>query len=287
MRGGKLHAVPFSGTSWLLPERNVRVWTPPGYETHDEQHYPTLYAHDGQWLMDNSWRSWRLQDTLAELITREEIEAPIVVMVDSVPPNQPGDVGPDALPLVRRRWAEYKLDLPGPGAAYLSFLCDKLKPEIDRAFRTRPAPEHTHALGASMGGLCAFLSMYRRPDVFGNAACLSPVFQAPLIADVAVRGAARFESGAVRAPRVYIDNGGDTYDQRVDLLDGLNEGGYFWLDNSLQPSVDAMVATLRLHEPGVDLVVHREPGGRHTERAFGARAARPLRHLLRADPDKE
>jgi len=275
IRPFSLHA---SCANWLLPARNVRVWTPPSYDLEPNQRYPVIYAHDGQWLMAEGWRSWHLQDTLPALISEGAIQEPIVVMVDAVPPDQPGDLGPDHLPLMRRRWMEYNVDLFGPGQRYLSFVCDELKPAIDKAFRTRSSPADTHALGASMGGLCAFLSLYRRPDVFGNAACLSPVFQAPLIADVVLSGAKKL--ARPHRARIYIDNGGDTADHRVDLVDGLNEGGYWWLDTSLQPGVDAMAGALRLHSRHIELCYHREPGGRHSERVWGARAARPLRHVL-------
>lgn len=277
--GGKIHSFPFRVKSWLLPERIIRVWTPPSYYIEPERRYPVVYAHDGQWLMSDGWRSWGLQRTLSKLISQGAIEEPIVVMVNSVPSEQFGDLGPPILPIIRRRWIEYNLDLPGPGQRYLSFLCDELKPAIDKAFRTCSAPESTHALGSSMGGLCAFLSVWRRPDTFGNAACLSPVFQLPLVTEVALRGPPRF--GMPRKPRIYIDNGGDTSSRQVDLIEGLNDGGYWWLDNQLQPGVDAMVNALKLHSKDVDLSVHREPGGLHTERAWGARSALPLSHLLR------
>jgi hypothetical protein len=201
-------------------------------------------------------------------------------MVDSPPENQLGDLGPGALPLMRRRWMEYNLDVPGPGRRYLSYLADELKPAVDRAFRTRPGPESTHALGSSMGGLCAFQSVWRRPDAFGNAACFSPVFNAPLAAEVALRGGEGLGGAGRRRPRIYIDNGGDAGDTRVSWLDGLNEGGWWWLDSSLQPGVDAMVAALRLHGAAVALEYRRAPGGRHSEREWGARAAPALRHLL-------
>jgi len=277
---GAIHRVVFQSKNWLIPERRIRVWTPPSYFEDHGRRYPVVYAHDGEWVMSDGPKSWNLRPTLLELISEGSIEEPIVVMIDSVPRDQPGNLGPDILPLVRRRWVEYNLDLPGPGQAYLSFLCDELKPEIDKRFRTRSAPEDTHAWGASMGGLAAFLSLWRRPDTFGNAACFSPVFQAPLILDVLVNGAGQF-SKLRRLPRVYIDIGGDMGFQRVDALKGLSEGGYWWLDTQLQQGVEAMLNALQLHSGSIDLSVHKEPGGRHTEQAFGARASLPLRHLLR------
>ena len=232
--------------------------------------------------MADGWRSWGLHITLSQLIASRSIQEPILVMIDSVPPNQIGDLGPDMLPLVRRRWMEYNMDLPVFGQRYLSYLCDTLKPAIDASFRTLSGPKDTYSLGGSMGGLCSLLTLYRRPDVFdAGAACFSPVFQAPLIAEVGLNGKERFRSSE-EPPRIYIDNGGDTSTRKMNPVDGFNDGGYWWLDSSLQAGVDGMVAALRTSGPAVDLCYHREPGGLHSERAWGRRAARPLRHLLRS-----
>merc|ERR1712146_825883 len=100
---------------------------------------------------------------------------------------------------------------------------DELKPAIDARFRTLTTPEHTCTMGSSMGGLCAFLSLWR-PETFGGAACLSPVFQLPLITEVAFGGA------RLRGKRLYIDNGGDTPERKVpmvELADGADPG-YWW-----------------------------------------------------------
>ena len=273
--------VPTAASSWL-PRRDVHVWLPPSYSGDRNRRFPVVYAHDGQRLMPADTRlSWDLGNTLSELSADKLIDEPIVVMIDSVGNDQFGDIGPDFLPLVRRRWLEYNVDLPGPGRSYLSFVCDDLKPVIDATFRTLTAPEHTHALGASLGGTCAFLSMWRRPDVFGNCACFSPVFQAPLAAEVALRGGTKFGSAHRHRPRIYVDNGGDTSDVSVGLLDGLNEGGWWWLDSNLQPGVDSMRTALRLHEERVALRYLRFPGGRHNDMAWGTRAEVPLCHLLR------
>jgi hypothetical protein len=293
----------------ILPDRSVRVWLPPEYDEQRATGYPTLYIHDGEGLMRDGPKSWGLDRTLTQLIAAGSIEAPIVVMVDST--GRDGfDIG--AAPVLRRRWLEYG-GSPLLGDRYLSFIADELKPTIDERFRTLPAPEFTSTMGSSMGGLCAFLSVWQRPEVFGAAACLSPVFQMPLVTDVALNGGDR-----LRGTRLYIDNGGDTPERKVtnrlpssdvrqptartctsrhaafrpiprapsavtpqvpliDLADGLDPG-YWWLDTNLQPGVDAMCAALRLQ--GVKFDYHREPGGRHNERAWGRRSARPLRLLL-------
>ena len=80
------------------------------------------------------WIAQRLE----RLIEAGEIASPIVVMIDSVPDRQPGDLGPSAFPVVRRRWLEYG-DANPFGDAYLSWVCDELKPQIDASYRTLAA----------------------------------------------------------------------------------------------------------------------------------------------------
>ncbi|EOD32587.1 hypothetical protein EMIHUDRAFT_112291 [Emiliania huxleyi CCMP1516] len=202
----------------LVPGRSIHVWLPPGYHQQPRRRYPTLYVHDGQCCLSNDeggssggggeGSRWDLNCALSRLVTAGEISPAIVVMLDSCGGGHLLDMdlplGPEMppVPLLRRRWLEYG-DNP-LGRKYIGYVCDVVKPAIDAKFRTLPSPEHTSAMGSSMGGLCAFLSAWRRPDVFAHAACLSPVFQLPLITEVALRRRLRPDA------RLYIDNGGDT-----------------------------------------------------------------------------
>jgi pimeloyl-ACP methyl ester carboxylesterase len=57
--------------------------------------------------------------------------------------------------------------------AYLKFLVEELKPEIDRKYRTRTHQANTFIMGSSMGGLISLYAICEYPEVFGGAACLS------------------------------------------------------------------------------------------------------------------
>ena len=104
-------------------------------------------------------------------------------------------------------------------------------------------------------------------------------------------------------PRIYMDNGGDTDETSVPLIDmdnaaaalsALLQGvpltqainpGYFWLDTSLQPGIDAMSSILTFH--GVPFEFQRFPGGRHNERAWAQRIDRPLLSLYGAQQQRQ
>src|SRR5690606_34996125 len=90
----------------------------------------------------------------------------------------------------------------GRGDDYLSFLADTLKPVIDRDFRTLPGRADTYVAGSSMGGLISLYAFFRRPDVFGGAAVMSPALW---FAEGAIF---RFVEAAPFAPgRLYLDIG--------------------------------------------------------------------------------
>lgn len=286
----------------LIPKRGVRVWLPPDYVAGETQAHPVLYCHDGQNVVANDEevfpppRSWRLGVTLSKLIDEGLIvgPSPIVVLINNCCGDGPGgenrlgDIDILGQPFFRRRWLEYGDGYLGE--TYIDWVCDHLKPAIDAEFRTKSEPQFTYAMGSSMGGRCAFHSVWRRSDVFGHAACLSPCFQPPLLAQVLLQGSDRLSSSNPNSRRIYIDNGGDTDDIKVSAMpisvaDGLHSG-WWWLDTSLQPGVEAMCAALRIHN--FPFSYYREPGGRHNEAAWAGRLERPLQYLFgKNDKNKE
>jgi len=64
----------------------------------------------------------------------------------------------------------------GEGTAYVDFVAKKLKPFIDRKFRTIRDRQHTFIAGSSMGGLISMYAVLRHPKVFGGAGVFSPSF---------------------------------------------------------------------------------------------------------------
>lgn len=55
----------------------------------------------------------------------------------------------------------------------IALLCDAVKPAVDTHFSTHPDTENTMIFGYSLGGLAALYALYKRPEVFGAAGCLS------------------------------------------------------------------------------------------------------------------
>jgi enterochelin esterase-like enzyme len=227
-----------------LEARRVIVWLPPSYATASEKEYPVLYLHDGQNVFDphtsTLGHDWRIDEIADSLIRKGEIEEFIAVAVYCNP-----DV----------RAKEYSDD-PDLGEKYQDFLCCQLKPSIDSTYRTKEDAENTAIMGASMGGLISFIMAWEYPDVFSKAACMSPAFKirrtgigVDYVEDVQ-------KISSIRDIELYIDNG---------TLD---------LEAELQPGIDEMLQTLDARNQ--EYVWYLDEGAAHNERAWSARAWRPL-----------
>lgn len=171
-------------------QRHVAVYLPPSYAA-SERRYPVLYMHDGQNLFDGEVTfagEWQVDETCQRL-AQEGLELIVVGVYNS-----------------DRRMNEYnpyttKRFGAGDGAAYIDFVADAVKPQIDRDFRTLPEAAQTGIAGSSMGGLISLYGALARPDSFQFAAAFSPSLQIaqPLYRDVA--------NWTTEQNRVYLDCG--------------------------------------------------------------------------------
>jgi len=64
----------------------------------------------------------------------------------------------------------------GEGAAYLNFIVETLKPQIDADYRTLPGREYTGIAGSSLGALISKYGLIEHSDVFSKAGCFSPAY---------------------------------------------------------------------------------------------------------------
>jgi enterochelin esterase-like enzyme len=233
-----------------LRPRDVLVWLPPSYETAPDRRFPVLYMHDGQNIVDPATSytgiDWQVDEAVDSLSRTGLMEEVIVVGVYNTPD----------------RTEEYT-DTP-LGRAYQRFLVEDLKPLIDRTYRTQPGPEHTAIMGSSAGGLASFLAVWYYPDVYLQAACLSPYFPEGLPDSVRTRP---WDHDRIR---LYLDDGGDE------------------LDTRLQEGIDRMMPVLHElgFEEGRNMAWFKDEGAAHNERAWAARVWRPLTFLFGRTPEE-
>ena len=186
---------------------------------------------------------------------------PIVVMI-------PCGKGVTDFPPSNQRHSEYGDMMEKNSQAHGHFMANVLHPYITSRFRVKNGPSQTYSIGSSLGGQASLQLMLRYPEIFGGAACLSPCFQAGTIAAI-VANLVQENDGvkSLRSKKIYLDNGGDTDDTKVQMFDimdhfTMNDNwlnpGFFWLDTQLQPSIDAVRWTLE--RGNVDFVYKKYPG---------------------------
>lgn len=252
-----------------LQPRRVDVWLPPSYAQSPRRRYPVLYMHDGQNLFDPgiafTGSDWDIDGAMTRLVARGEVREAIVVGVWNTPDRfaeyMPQaavtttmiDSGIEGRPLLAADALR--------GDAYLCFLVDALKPEIDRRYRTRPGRDDTFVMGSSMGGLISLYAIARHPQTFGGAAALSthwPACGGCMIDWLAAHLPTR------RSHRLYFDFGTVTLDARYPPF---------------QARMDAALSGAGWRQ-GRSWRTRRFEGAEHNEAAWRARAAQPLRFLL-------
>ncbi|HEY2805924.1 MAG TPA: alpha/beta hydrolase-fold protein [Gemmatimonadales bacterium] len=248
-RKGRLHVLPDVHSPQLGNTRDVLVFTPASYRR-SSKHYPVIYMQDGQNLFDPATSfagDWGLGEAVA-WSARRGYEAIVVGL-----PNMGNARLDEYSPFVQEGRGG------GLGDQYLDFVVDTVKPLVDKQFRTLPDAAHTGIAGSSMGALISQYAFFRRPDVFGFAAALSPAFW---FGDAAildfVRDARRSDG------RLYLDI-------------GLREGeGSVALARRMR---DLLVQ--KGYHPGDTLRWVEDPGGTHHESDWGRRFRKALPFLLR------
>lgn len=243
---GKVDFYPgFKGENLL--SRDIIVWMPPSYDSLTAKHYPVLYMQDGQNIFDPSTSSfgseWRIDETADSLIKVEAINEIIIVGIYNT----------------SQRSSEYSKS--DSGYTYMKFMVNRLKPFIERTYRTLADKENTAIGGSSLGGLISFMLAWDYPDVFSKAACLSPAFKIgryDIVTDV------NNYVGPKKQLIFYIDNGG------VDL------------EKKLQPGVDEMLSALenKGYTLGRDIYYYKDDNATHNEKAWASRVYRFLEYFF-------
>jgi predicted alpha/beta superfamily hydrolase len=156
--------------SFAMPQlqRSRRVWIylPKEY-ANNKRHYPVLYMHDGQNLFDEStagFGEWGIDEAMDSL--EQKHGGVIIVGIDHGGDKRLNEYCPYDM----ERYGK------GEGKAYTDFLVQKLKPYIDKHFRTRAGRADTWIAGSSMGGLISLYAHLRYPQVFGGSGIFSPAF---------------------------------------------------------------------------------------------------------------
>ncbi len=197
-------------------ERLVFVYLPPSYLSDCSRRYPVVYAHDGQNLfstpehMGGPFRGgWYLDAKLDYLWSQGKLPEFILV---AVPNSDFVCIGNRTKEYCTAQYSDTTQDY------FVRYLIEVVKAEIDGRFRTIPDANSTVTLGASMGGLLAFVLAMSNPETFSCAICMSPSFWYVDKNNSSAFNLVRDFGGAGRQPscRLYVDSGDGAGDNRYD-----------------------------------------------------------------------
>jgi predicted alpha/beta superfamily hydrolase len=153
---------------FLRNQRDLVVYTPPGYADQSARRFPVLYLQDGQNLFDGATsfipgQDWHVRQTADAAINDRAVEPLIIVGIYNT----------------RGRVSEYTpTHVPklGGGRAdrYAKFLIEEVKPFVEREYRVLPGSRHAGLGGSSLGGLVSLYLGLKHSAIFGKIAALSP-----------------------------------------------------------------------------------------------------------------
>lgn len=240
-----------------MAERQITIYTPPGYESSTER-YPVLYLQDGQNLFEAQrayvpGEIWHVKSTADTLIRAGEIEPLIIVGIDHAGPQRIDEYTPTQ---------DLRSKRGGLAKAYGRLLVEELKPWIDHEYRTKTDACHTALGGSSLGGLVSLYLGFRAPHVFGRLAVMSPslwwdrqIMVQRLRANIHRRRTRIWLDIGTREGRAYVQ----TVKQTRQLRDELVARGW---------------------REGYDLLYYEDTGAMHTERAWAHRLPMVLKYLF-------
>ena len=272
--------------------RNVRISLPPGYEKNTRRRYPVLYLHDGQNVFSGAgpdccfgWGNWELDLTATRLAATDKMADIILVGIDNSRARYSEYRGPAFRSHDKEATHSTRAGDDSHFHNYSAFLIKELKPFIDREFRTRPAPEYTGLMGASLGGICSLAMAWQHPGVFGLAASLSGSFH--IERTYFLHHVLHGYRGKRKPIRIYLDSGvvdsaGD--DDGCEITDALaaelrrsgwKEGKTLlrYLDEKPMTEAELAIAGLR-HDKW-----HEATASQHNEFYWRQRIWRPLTFL--------
>ena len=240
--------------------RAVTAYLPPGYDAleHEARRYPVLFMHDGQNLWDDhdccfGHTGWELNVTLDAEIAAGRV-APIVVIGAAHSANRNNEYGlsPDVM------------------ARFMEFQVKELQPQA--LAQVRWDGDRVLVGGSSLGGLVSMHLALSYPQTYRGAASLSGAFWPHQDTGGALRD--KLPALGKKPAAIYLDHGGDPATNADGAADSIEIRNL--LDNMGWARQDSPACAA----PGPDALCYfAEPGARHDELAWKARAWRFLRFL--------
>lgn len=146
--------------------RRVFVYTPPGYDTDREAHYPVLYLQHGAGEDERGWSNQGRVAFIMDNLIAERKALPMLVVMEQGYASKPGEPQLSSGPPRSSGGQPGPPDFSRMFRAFDEVVSKDLLPYIDANFRTLPDREHRALAGLSMGGMQAFLIGLNHLDLF-------------------------------------------------------------------------------------------------------------------------
>lgn len=235
------------------PDRNVKVYLPPSYDTDATRRYPAVYLLHG-YVLSNSYWTGGAGGSIVDLaiVVGGGPTVDISAAVDRALERGAGREMIFVMPDARTRYFGSMYSTSVTIGDWERFIAEDLVRYVDRNYRTLARPESRGIAGHSMGGYGALRIGMKRPDAFSSlyslsACCLmnDPVIFAEsggnrgnlFIATVSRAAAAAWSPNPDDAPE-YFDRPGE---------DGVDEAmiAAKWAANSPLAMIDQYISNLR------------------------------------------
>jgi predicted alpha/beta superfamily hydrolase len=159
-------------------EKPIIVYLPSDYLSSNRS-YPVIYIQNAQEVFIKrvgAENEWYINQTLYNFYTNNTGEQFIIVGAFQNPIHIWEELGPWENQNMYDWMDPYDANRTegGQADAYLSFLINTLKPDIDNRYRTLSSRENTAIAGYKMGGLFAIYAGLIQPDVFSQVLAFSP-----------------------------------------------------------------------------------------------------------------
>ena len=135
--------------------RRAYVYTPAGYDSQPDRHYPVLYLQHGAGENETEWTHTGFAAIIADNLIAEGKIEPLIIVMNNDFVYRPGD-NRGRLALADK-WNENYEEM---------FLTESL-PDIEKHYRVIPDAAHRAMAGLSLGGMLTGTVGVRHSDLFG------------------------------------------------------------------------------------------------------------------------
>ena len=135
--------------------RRAYVYTPAGYDSQPDRHYPVLYLQHGAGENETEWTHTGFSAIIADNLIAEGKIEPLIIVMNNDFVYRPGD-NRGRLALADK-WNENYEEM---------FLTESL-PDIEKHYRVIPDAAHRAMAGLSLGGMLTGTVGVRHSDLFG------------------------------------------------------------------------------------------------------------------------